>query len=88
MGINITSSSGATIEMNSVSPIEAGTFIDINVLHGMLGHASYDVVRKTAKHYGWKLLGTLKKCEDCSIAKAKSNKISKAIYLVNLYDLT
>ena len=58
MVINIKSSSGVSIEMNSVSPLKAGTLIDINVFHGMLGHASETVVRKTAKHYGWKLLIT------------------------------
>ena len=58
MGINIKSSSGASIERNSVSPLKAVTLMDINVLYGMLGHASYDFVRKTAKHYGWKLLVT------------------------------
>ena len=39
MGININSSSGASIERNSVSPLKAVTLIDINVLHFMLGHA-------------------------------------------------
>ena len=51
--------------------------IDINDLHGMLGHAPEAVVRKTAKHYGWKLLGTFKKCEYCSLAKAKRKNMSK-----------
>ena len=77
MGINIKSSSGASIERNSVNPFKAGTLIDINVLRGMLGHASEAVVRKIAKHYGWKLLGTFKKCEDCSLAKAKFKNVSK-----------
>ena len=77
MSINIKSSSGACIERNSVSPLKAGTLIDIKVLHGMLGHASEAVVRKIAKHYGWKLLGTFKKCEDCSLAKAKCKNMSK-----------
>ena len=77
MGINIKSSLGASIENNSVSPLKVGTLIDINVLHGMLGHESEAVVRKTAKHYGWKLLGTFKKCEYCSLAKAKRKNMSK-----------
>ena len=51
MGINIKSSSGSSIENNSVSTLKAGTLIYINVLHGMLGHASEAVVRKTAKYY-------------------------------------
>ena len=77
MGINIKSSSVASIERNSVSPLKAGMFIGINVLHGMLGHASEAAVRKTSKHYGWKLLGTFKKCEDCSLAKTKRKNMSK-----------
>ena len=71
MVINIKNSSGASIESNSGSPLKVGTLIDIIVLHGMLGHASEAVVRKTSKHYGYKFLRTLKKIEDCSLAKAK-----------------
>ena len=77
MGIKIKSSSGASIERNIVSTLKAGTLIDIKVLHGMLGHASEAVVRKTAKHYNWKLLVTFKKYEDCSLAKAKHKNMSK-----------
>ena len=76
MSINIKSSSGASIERNGFSPFKEGTLIYINVLHGILGHASEYVVRKTVKYYGWKLLGTLKKCEDCSLTKAKCKNMS------------
>ena len=77
MGIKIKSSSGASIERNIVSTLKAGTLIDIKVLHGMLGHASEAVVKKTATHYGWKLLGNFKKIEDCSLAKAECKNMSK-----------
>ena len=77
MGINIKSSSGASIEINSVSTLMAGTLIGINFLHGMLGHASEAVVRKKSKFYGWKLLGTYKKYEYCSLAKAKRENMAK-----------
>ena len=43
----------------------------------MLGHASEAVFKKTSKHYGWKLLGTFKKCEDYLLAKAKRKNMSK-----------
>ena len=77
MGINIKSSSGANIERNSVSPPKAGTLIGIDVLDGMLGRLSEAVVKKTATHYGWKLLGIFKKIEDCSLAKAECKNMSK-----------
>ena len=77
MGKNIKRSSGASIESNIFITIKAVTLADINVLHGMLGHVSEAVFRKTAKHYSWKLFGTFKKCEDFSLAKAKGKNISK-----------
>ena len=43
----------------------------------MLGHASEAFARKTAKHYGWKLLGNFKTCEDFSLAKAERKNMSK-----------
>ena len=52
MGIKIKSSSGASIERNSVSSLKEVMLIDINALHGMLGRASEAVVRKTEKNYG------------------------------------
>ena len=58
--INIRSSSGVSIERNSVSPLKARTLFDINILHSVLWHVSEAVVRKTVKHYGWKLLWTFK----------------------------
>ena len=92
MGINIKSSSGASIERNSVSPLKAGTLIDINVLHGMLGHASEAVVRKIAKYYGWKLLGTFKNVNivhspRLNVRICQSKVVLKVLYLVNVYAL-
>ena len=77
MGINIKRISDAIIERNSVIPLKSGTLIDVNVLHGMLFHESEDVARKIVKYYGWELLVTFKKCEDCSLAKAKRKNMSK-----------
>ena len=93
MGINIKSSSGASIERNSVSPIKAGTLIDMNVLHSMSGHASEDVVRKIVKHYGWKVMGTFKNVKilhspRLNVRTCQRTVVLKLLYLLNIYAFT
>jgi hypothetical protein len=51
--------------------------VDINKLHIVLGHAGEPKIRATAKNFGIKLIGTLKVCECCGLAKAKRMKINK-----------
>ena len=45
--------------------------------HEMLGHASEDTTRNTAKHLGWKLTGKWNPCESCLIGKAKQKNVPK-----------
>ena len=44
---------------------------DINEYHRQLGHPNEQITRTTAKAFGIKLTGKLRKCEDCAIAKAR-----------------
>ena len=57
--------------------LDKGKSIDVNVLHGVLGHPSEDITKKTADYYGWKLTGTFKPCSDCQTAKSKQNAVTK-----------
>ena len=81
MGINVKSSSGNIIESNSGSPLKAGTSIDINFLHGMLGHASQDVVRKTVKYYIWKSLETFKNVKIVHLQRLNVRTCQRAVFL-------
>jgi hypothetical protein len=49
--------------------------IDISVLHGVLGHPSEDITKKTADYYGWKITGKFKPCYDRQTAKSKQNAV-------------
>ena len=48
----------------------AETAVDINVFNGVHGHSNEILLRKTAKSLGVELLGTLRYCTCCSMAKA------------------
>jgi len=37
----------------------------------LLGHYNEESTIKSAKHFGWKLIGTLYKCNSCQVSKAK-----------------
>ena len=69
---------GASCHMTNLADVIFET-TDINDFYDMVGHVSQAVLRKRAKHYGCKLLGTLKIYEDYSLAKAKSQNTSKDI---------
>ena len=45
------------------------TTVDINVFHCVHGHANEFLLRETAKSLGVKLLGRLRPCTGCSMAK-------------------
>ena len=51
--------------------------MNIEFLHGRLGHVSETVTQKTAGYYGVNLTGTLPPCKDCALAKAKQKTVSK-----------
>ena len=57
--------------------LEAGSSIDINAAHEMLGHISMASVRKTASMLGWKLTGKENPCENCARAKSKQASVPK-----------
>ena len=38
---------------------------------------SQTTIKKTAKHYGWKLRNIMKPCEDCMLAKSRQKDVSK-----------
>ena len=65
------------VDENANAALVKGSRINIQKLHEMLGHASEDVVRKTAKYYDWELFGKFEKCENCAISKAKQKSVSK-----------
>ncbi len=47
--------------------------------HERLGHCGEDVARKTAKHLGWELTGTMTPCDACAAGKAKQKNLPKAV---------
>jgi len=57
--------------------LENGRELHMGDLHGMMGHVGEDTLRRTAKHYGWKLRGSRLKCEHCGTGKAKQGHVSK-----------
>ena len=65
------------VNENAHPALTKGSKVNVQKLHEMLGHASEDVVRKTAKYYGWELFGKFEKCENCAISKAKQKGVSK-----------
>ena len=59
--------------------LKPGTKLQIQELHGMLGHASMRTCRETAKYYGWIISGQDYVCDSCAKAKAKQRNISKEV---------
>jgi hypothetical protein len=59
--------------------LDRGKSIDINVLHGVLGHPSEDITKKIAEYYCWKITGKFKPCSDCQTAKFKQNAVPKEL---------
>jgi hypothetical protein len=51
--------------------------VNINALHGMLGHVGKDAITKTGAYYGWILTGTCEDCNHCGTAKAKQSNLNK-----------
>ena len=45
--------------------------------HNRLGHCSNDIMKKTAKHLGWELTGSLTPCKACAAGKAKQKNVPK-----------
>ena len=65
-------------EVNAAST-EAGTSMNINKAHALLGHRDEDSTRNTAKHLGWRITrGTLDPCVHCAKAKAKQRRTVKS----------
>jgi hypothetical protein len=51
--------------------------MDINEAHGLWGHKSKQLLIKTAKYFGVKLVGELEQCEGCGLAMAKQKAMNK-----------
>jgi len=62
-----------------VSTMNPGTKISIEMLHGMLGHASLSTCRRTARYYGWIIEGKDFVCDSCVLAKTRQRNISKDV---------
>ena len=65
------------VDESANTVLSRGAKIHIQKLHEILGHASEDVVRKTAGYYGWDIFGKFEKCENCAISKAKQKGVNK-----------
>ena len=64
-----------TIGNIAAAMLEAGSAMDINAAHEMLGHCSLASVRRTASALGWKLTGEERPCESFARAKSKQTKV-------------
>jgi transposase InsO family protein len=51
--------------------------LNINDIHDKLGHVGETVLRKTMKHLGYTVTGTLKSCDACRMAKARAKGVKK-----------
>ena len=51
--------------------------MNINDIHDKFGHIGETVLRKTIKHLGYSITGTLKSCDACRMAKAKAKGVKK-----------
>ena len=54
-----------------------GYEISAQDLHERLGHMADNKMRKIAKSMGWKVTGTLKKCENCTLVKQRQKNVPK-----------
>ena len=50
--------------------------VDINDFHSSFGHVHEGLLRETAKQRNVNLIGTLRECQGCSIAKGRAKPIS------------
>ncbi len=58
---------------------DAGTTMNIDKVHRLLGHGDEESTRQTAKHLNWVITrGALKPCLACAMAKAKQKNATKA----------
>jgi D-alanine-D-alanine ligase-like ATP-grasp enzyme len=51
--------------------------IKVNRLHEMMGHCGTEKLQKTANILGFKLIGSIKVCQNCAIVKARQKNIDK-----------
>lgn len=57
---------------------DAGTRMNVNKAHALLGHINHDKVRQTAKELGWNLTrGGQKVCPSCGTSKAQQKNVCK-----------
>ena len=49
--------------------------VDINDYHDKFGHIGETLMRKTLKHLGYQVKGSLKTCDACRIAKARKKNV-------------
>ena len=56
--------------------------IDINEAHYKMGHKGTALLKATCKHLGINLMGQLKPCEACGVAKAKQKAVAKTTNVV------
>ena len=52
-------------------------FEEINRFHRLLGHASEESMRRTAKHYNVQLTGKFEACEDCQKSNVAQRSVKK-----------
>ena len=64
-------------DINAAST-EAGTRMNVQKAHGLLGHGDEESTRRTAKHLNWVITrGKLPPCVHCAKAKAKQKNVCK-----------
>ena len=52
-------------------------YVEINRFHRLLGHASEESMRRTAKHYNVQLTGKFEACEDCQKSNVAQRNVKK-----------
>ncbi len=58
---------------------DAGTTMNIEKAHRLLGYGDKESTRQTVKHLNWVITrGALEPCLSCTMAKAKQKNVTKA----------
>jgi hypothetical protein len=76
-GVKILPRTGQETKNDIAVPAAETKHWDINKLHKVYNHASKEILRKTAKYYGWTVTGKFEACADCQMSNIKQRPVPK-----------
>jgi len=63
------------VEKDKALVLKEGIKVNINEAHQLLGHLGYKEMLKTARDFGWVLIGKLQICDSCCKAKGRQKNL-------------